>query len=380
MRARSSAYHGNPFVTESVKQISVNADNGHYPVYVGADLATLAAKEILATSKNSTSFIIVDDHLPDAHVQKLTRALDAVGAVHRVRPVTSGEQNKTLQTFESLCRWLLDHGAERTSPVIAMGGGIVGDITGFVAASYQRGAPFFQMPTTLLSMVDASVGGKVAVNLGGVKNMIGSFYQPRAVFADIGSLRTLDARQMRCGLAECLKHGVIGDRALFDWTLQHLDTIMDGDVATLTELVYRNVAFKSAIVERDPTEKGDRALLNLGHTFGHAIEKCDTAKNIFHGEAVAIGMVAACHLAEISGMAADNITSVVEAALAQAGLPTRVADRTITPDALLQEMKKDKKSAFKSLNLILPQKIGQTFITTTCADDAILRALRHITR
>lgn len=362
----------------TAQSITVNATNGHYQVYVGVDIAVLAAEKIVAVGKSSTSFIVTDDKLPETHLHKLTQALGALGASYRVLPVMAGEPNKTLQTFETICRWLLDNGAERTSPLIALGGGIIGDITGFAAASYQRGMPFFQMPTTLLSMVDASVGGKVAVNLGGVKNMIGSFYQPTAVFADIAALSTLDTRQIRCGLAECLKHGIIGDSTLFNWTLNNLDRIHAGDTDILTELVHRNIAFKAAIVERDPTEKGERALLNLGHTFGHAIEKCDPHKSIFHGEAVAVGTVAACHLAQSAGIAEENILPIVEAAFTKAGLPTRVTETSTTPDTLFQEMKKDKKSAFKSLNLIVPQKIGRTIITATCGDDDVLDALRYI--
>ena len=212
-----------------------------------------------------------------------------------------GEEHKNLDTAAKLYGLLTDARLERQSPVIALGGGVVGDTVGFAAATYLRGLPFAQCPTTLLAMVDASVGGKVGVNLPAGKNLVGSFYQPRLVVIDTDTLTTLPPRELRCGLAECVKHAAIRDAQRFDWLEQNLDRVMKLDPATLVELVHWNVQIKASVVMADEKETGERAHLNFGHTFAHAIETLSGYGHYHHGEAVSLGMVAAANLAAATG-------------------------------------------------------------------------------
>ncbi len=360
-----------------ISEVSVNASNGSYSVVVGSGIHDQAAAKIRSMAKDSRSFVVVDAALPSAVTDRFFSALEDAGVRYGSTRFEASERNKTLESYERICRWLLDERAERTSLLVALGGGITGDVTGFVAATYQRGVPFFQIPTTLLAMVDASVGGKVAVNLAGSKNMLGAFYQPQAVYADVDTLKSLDKRQIRCGLAECIKHGIIGDGTLFDWTLDHMDRLLDGHADDLVELVARNVAFKVAIVDEDATERGVRALLNLGHTFGHAIEALDVSKTLYHGEAVSIGVVAACVLAESKGLCDDQIRPRAEAAFARAGLPVRL-DLKLTAEEIAEEMKRDKKSAFSKLRVIVPTSIGSSIVYDDATDSDLAGALEYV--
>jgi 3-dehydroquinate synthase len=332
---------------------------------------------IQACARNSTVFIVVDDKIPQSYSATLYSVLSGLGVSFKTIEITASERTKTLATYERICAWLQENAAERTSPLIAFRGGVIGDITGFVASTYQRGIPFIQIPTTLLSMVDSSVGGKVGVNLHGEKNMLGSFYQPVAVFADVTALNSLDKRQLSCGLAECLKHGIIGDEPLFQWTADHIDDLMGLDEASLIELVQRNVSFKARIVEADPKETGDRALLNLGHTFGHALECCDIEKRLFHGEAVSIGVIAACRLSEVLTLAPPDLLPLVESACIKAGLPIRL-NFALSADAILQQMKRDKKSTYKNLKLIIPAAIGKTIMRSDIPDDKVRAAIDYV--
>jgi 3-dehydroquinate synthase len=360
-----------------IRQIDVNASNGNYSIVVGSGIHDRAAAAIRDVTKDSKSFVVVDANLPTVVTDTFFSAFEDAGVRFESMLFSASEKNKTLESYERICRWLLDRRAERTSGVIALGGGITGDFTGFVAATYQRGVPFFQIPTTLLAMVDASVGGKVAVNLASNKNMLGAFYQPRAVFADVDSLKQLELRQIRCGLAECIKHGIIGDVSLFDWTSTHMDRFLDREADDLVELVGRNVAFKAAIVDEDATERGVRALLNLGHTFGHAIEALDVSKTLYHGEAVSIGVVAACYLGQSKGLCDEEVLLKAEAAFVRAGLPVRL-NLNLTPKDLVDEMKRDKKSAFSKLRVIVPTSIGRAIVYDDATESDLATALEYV--
>jgi 3-dehydroquinate synthase len=268
----------------------------------------------------------------------------------------SGETHKTLAEVARLYDVLLDAGLERRSPVIALGGGVTGDTVGFAAATYLRGVPLVQCPTTLLAMVDSSIGGKVGVNVAQGKNLIGAFHQPALVLIDPLVLRTLPARELRCGLAECIKHGVIRDPDLFEFIAAELGAIRALEPAVLVELVARNVAIKAAVVMQDETELGVRADLNFGHTFAHAIEASAGYGEILHGEAVGLGMVAASELAARLSLCAAELPRRIRELVGAAGLPTSAR---LPGDAdLLAAMLHDKKVAAGRIRFVLPERLG----------------------
>ncbi len=287
-------------------------------------------------------------------------------------PFTAGEERKTLETVRGVYDALLDHKLERGAPIVALGGGVLGDTVGFAAATYLRGVPFVQCPTTLLAMVDSSVGGKVGVNVPQGKNLIGAFHQPVAVIADPLVLRSLPLRELRCGLAECIKHAVIRDPALFAWTRTHMAELLALAPEPLAELVARNVAIKAAVVMEDEKETGVRAHLNLGHTFGHAIEASVGYGRILHGEAVGLGLLAAATLAAGVGVGPRELRGEVEAVVGAAGLPLR-AD--LPDDArLLEAMALDKKVAAGRIRFVLPERIGKVVIRDGVPPEAIRAA------
>ncbi len=290
--------------------------------------------------------------------------------------LTTGEREKHLGTVGAYLELLADERLERKSPVVALGGGVTGDTVGYVAASYLRGVPFVQCPTTLLSMVDASVGGKVGVNLKAGKNLAGAFYQPRVVVIDTDTLKTLPKREVRCGLAECVKHGVIRDPELFDWIGAHVDQILGLDSDTLVELVKRNVEIKAKVVIADEKEAGVRAHLNYGHTFAHAIEKTadyGRVADYHHGEAVSLGMVAATRLAENIGMCDKGLSEKLVGLLDLIGLPTW-AGNLVSTEELMGVMTIDKKVSDGKVRLVLPVGMGEVKVVSDVADGAIVEA------
>ena len=290
--------------------------------------------------------------------------------------LTTGESEKHLGTVGQYLEMLADERLERKSPVVALGGGVTGDTVGYVAASYLRGVPFIQCPTTLLSMVDASVGGKVGVNLKAGKNLAGAFYQPRVVVIDTDTLKTLSKREVRCGLAECVKHGVICDPALFDWIGANVDQIIGLDSDTLVELIKRNVEIKAKVVIEDEKEAGVRAHLNFGHTFAHAIEKTSDYGRVadyHHGEAVSLGMVAATRLAENIGMCEKGLCDKLVGLLDLIGLPTS-ADDLVSTEELMEVMTIDKKVENGQVRLVLPHGLGQVSVVGDVSREAIVAA------
>lgn len=357
-----------------------------YSVRLGAglldELGTIV-RDRLDTSKRA--FLAIDAALPESVVDRAARSLGRAGFAVSRAAVRASESEKSLATLERLLVALAGTKHERRDPVIALGGGIVGDLAGFAAAVYRRGVPIVQCPTTLLSMVDASVGGKTGVNLSTApptalnesdgaplkKNLVGAFHQPIAVVADIGTLGSLPPRHFRSGLAECIKHGLIGgvagDPGLFEWTNANLGAILAQDSRTIVELVSRNVKIKAAVVAGDEREEaesaaGGRALLNLGHTFGHAIETVATLSPdgdpvnapLQHGEAVGLGLLAAARCAEMLGAEPGRVSaSAIATLLARAQLPTQVAGLPPT-DSIVASMMHDKKVLAGKLRLVLP--------------------------
>ena len=331
-------------------------------------------------AKHDRAALFVDTAVLDTHGQTAKQSLTAAGFELVTQGVSSGEDHKNLDAVRSLYDVMLDAKLERKSPVIALGGGVVGDTVGFVASTYLRGVPFIQCPTTLLAMVDAAVGGKVGVNVPQGKNLVGSFYQPHLVVADINTLNTLPDRELRCGLAECVKHAVIRDAVLFEWIDQNLDKILSRQPEALVELVQRNVQIKADVVMADEKEAGQRAHLNFGHTFAHAIEATGgygSSESYHHGEAVSLGMVAATALAVDRGQCDGTVLDKLVGLLGRIGLPIR-SDRLAATDQLLATMRLDKKVADGRLRLVLPGRLGAVTIVDDVPDVAVEQAWANI--
>jgi 3-dehydroquinate synthase len=288
--------------------------------------------------------------------------------------IPAGEQEKSLARFGELMQAMAAAGANRDVTVLALGGGVVGDLAGFAAACWMRGVRFVQLPTTLLAMVDSSVGGKTAVDLSQGKNLVGAFHQPAAVLADIGTLATLPVRELRAGLAEVAKAAAIADPGFFDWLDANAERLLAGDEAMLEHAIAASVAFKAGVVERDEHERGERMLLNFGHTFGHAIETEQGYGGLLHGEAVAVGMVLAANLSTALGLAPAADGARLRALLVRLGLPVALP-AGLDANALLQRMRLDKKALSGALRLVLWRGIGRAEVVAEVPEPDLRRVL-----
>lgn len=335
-----------------------------YDVVVGRGLLARAGERIAPLAKGRT-VIVSDETVAAIHGQALSASLGAAGVRTQTITVPAGEASKSFAQLERVLDRLLEIGLDRKDVVVALGGGVVGDLAGLAAALYMRGIDFVQVPTTLLAQVDSSVGGKTAIDTPRGKNLVGAFHQPRLVLADIDVLATLPDKQLRSGWAEVLKHGLICDAAFFDWLAGEGADGARGDPAALERAVVRSVEIKSAVVSEDEKEAGRRALLNLGHTFGHAVEAelgFEEAA-LAHGEAVALGCCLAFRYSAREGLCPEADARRVEAVVAVAGLPTRLDQAgTFDADRLLALMAGDKKAEGGALTLILARGIGQAFV------------------
>ena len=323
------------------------------------------------------ALIVSDSQVAPLYAQRVQAALaaarpDAKLALH---VFDAGEASKTLANFSGVIDALAALGATRDACVYALGGGVVGDLAGFAAACWMRGIDVVQLPTTLLAMVDSSVGGKTAVDIAQGKNLVGAFHPPRAVVADTAALRTLPPRELRAGFAEVIKYGAIVDAPFLDWLDANADGLLAGDDALLADAIARSCAHKAAIVERDPFERGERALLNFGHTFGHAIETEQGYGGLNHGEAVAVGMVLAARLSTLLGLADAADGERLRALLARFGLPTALPP-DLDPAALVARMRLDKKAQGSGLRFVLWNGAGKARVVADVAEARVLDALR----
>ncbi|PZQ16380.1 MAG: 3-dehydroquinate synthase [Rhodanobacter denitrificans] len=325
-----------------------------YPIRIGRGLLG-DSSHWRATLRGRQALIVTDDLVGAHYLDRVTAGLD--GFEHASVTIPSGESHKTLAQVERVFDALAAMRANRDVTLIALGGGVIGDLAGFAAACWMRGVGFVQMPTTLLAMVDSSVGGKTGVNLPAGKNLVGAFHQPRCVIADTDTLDTLPPREYRSGLAEVVKYGAIGDRAFFEWLEAHAAALVAREPTVLAEAIAVSCRNKAAIVERDEREDGERALLNFGHTFGHALETEAGYGRLLHGEAVAIGMVMAARLSALIADAPASDAERLEALLDKLDLPTRLPD-VIEPGRLLEPMRLDKKNLDGRLRLILWDRLG----------------------
>ena len=362
------------------RTVNVDAPSGRSCIELGCGLRRHLGERMSAAGIAPACVALVRDAGVPASLVAGVRAGIAVRTVDV--PVPGGEESKTLESLASVASRMLDGGIDRGGVVVAVGGGAIGDLAGFAAASYMRGIPCVQVPTTLLSMVDASVGGKSAVNLvrgdGSIaKNMLGAIVQPPLVVVDPECLATLPPRELRAGLAECIKHAVIGDEPMLGWIAARADAIRAADPATLLELVDRNVRIKAAVVSADERDDGARATLNLGHTFAHAIESSMHA-SCTHGEAVVIGLVAACRLAGALGAPGSReLEERVRRVLASVGLPVSLPEARPAAD-LRAAMASDKKRRGGALRLVVPFAVGDVRTGVTAPDEAVDEAWRAV--
>ena len=352
--------------------LTVNTPSHAYPIFIGSGLLE-QADTLLKPYLSKSAAIISNETVAPLYLHTLQTALDKLVIAHFSIILPDGEQYKNWQTLNLIFDGLMQHRAERKTTLIALGGGVIGDMVGFAAATYQRGAPFIQIPTTLLSQVDSSVGGKTAINHPLGKNMIGAFYQPQAVLADLSVLSTLPPRELSAGLAEVIKYGLLGDLAFFEWLEAHIDALMQQEPAALAEAVRRSCAMKADIVGQDETEQGIRAWLNLGHTFGHAIEAEMGYGVWLHGEAVAAGMVLACRLAEQQGRLNSADTARATALLQKARLP--VAPPHFGFERWLAHMQHDKKVSSGIMRFIGLNRLGEANISEITDTDILRQTL-----
>jgi 3-dehydroquinate synthase len=331
-----------------------------YPIYIGREL--FAGSDLLSRHVHGKQVAIVSNEtVAPLYVERVRNALASAELVSEI-VLPDGEQYKTLEHVQQIFDRLLQEGHNRSTTLIAVGGGVVGDMTGFAAACYQRGVNFIQVPTTLLSQVDSSVGGKTGVNHPLGKNMIGAFYQPQCVLIDIDTLQSLPERELAAGLAEVVKYGLIGDEPFYRWLHEHMPNLLAREEAALAEAIERSCANKAAVVAADEREGGIRAILNLGHTFGHAIETAQGYGNWLHGEAVAVGMCLAMRLSAALGSIREEEVLAFEQLLKRIPLPTTVpADMTTAQ--FLQLMGRDKKVIDGELRLVLLDAIGSAVVT-----------------
>jgi 3-dehydroquinate synthase len=348
--------------------VRVDLAGRSYDVLIGTDLLARAAELIGARLGTARCAIVTDANVAERHLGPLEQGLAALGRHAGTEVLPPGEGTKSFPVLARLCERLLEMGVERGGLVVALGGGVIGDLTGLAASLVRRGVRFVQVPTTLTAQVDSSVGGKTGINTAQGKNLVGTFHQPSLVLADIGLLATLPARQFRAGYVEAAKYGLLGDAAFFAWLERNWPAVQAQESAALVHVVATSVQGKADIVARDETETGDRMLLNLGHTFGHALEAwAGYSDRLLHGEAVAIGICLAFELSRELGLVDEASVGRVVRHLAEAGLPTRIADvpGAPGPDAatLTAIMGQDKKVRDGRLTFILARGIGSAFVS-----------------
>lgn len=359
-----------------VLQVRRNGDF-YYPIYFEKGFEKLAEAVRAEGLENRNFCIVTDTNVAPLYAAQVQMALAPVASKISVFTFTAGEKSKNLNTVQQLYKVLVEEKLDRKSLVVALGGGVVGDLAGFGAATYLRGIDFIQVPTTLLSQVDSSVGGKTGVDLDQYKNMVGAFHQPRLVYMNLNTLRSLPAEQFACGMGEVLKTGLICDGDFYQFVCENQDKIQQLDTDLLKKMIRRCCEIKAGVVERDPREQGERALLNLGHTIGHAVEKLMDFK-MLHGQCVAVGLVAAARISQKRDLLTqDEYQQIVQGCMAY-HLPVYVEG--LEPQAVLAATRKDKKMEQGQIKFVLMKGIGSSFIDCTVTDQELLEGIQEILR
>ena len=357
-----------------MQTLTVDLGNRSYPIHIGMDLLA-QPRLIVEHLPQPRVAVITNTTVAPLYLDRLVNGLAEAGVTALPVVLPDGEQYKNWETLNTLFDALLTHRCERKTTLIALGGGVIGDLTGFAAASYLRGVPFIQIPTTLLAQVDSSVGGKTGINHPLGKNMIGAFYQPQRVLADTGTLRTLPARELSAGLAEVIKYGLIYDAVFFVWLEANMDKLRALDEASIAYAVYRSCEIKAEVVAQDERETGLRALLNLGHTFGHAIESGMGYGNWLHGEAVAAGTVLAADLSQRMGLLTASEVDRIRALYRVAGLPDTAPD--LGAESYKRYMGLDKKVEGGRIRFVLMRGIGSALLSADVLDTDLNAVLGH---
>ncbi|MGB0571654.1 MAG: 3-dehydroquinate synthase [Alphaproteobacteria bacterium] len=370
------------FPANTTRSIRVDLGARSYDIAIGPGLIDQAGTLLAERLGERRTIIITDTNVGLLYAERLDAALRQAGHQTRTITVAAGEASKSYAQLEALLEELIDGGLERGSVLVALGGGVIGDLTGFAASIALRGVEFVQVPTTLLAQVDSSVGGKTAINSRHGKNLIGTFYQPRFVIADTDTLKTLPAAELRAGYAETAKYGLLGDPVFFEWLEANASAILGGDAPAQIRAIERACEMKAEIVNQDERETGRRALLNLGHTFAHALEaETGYGAGLLHGEAVSIGMVLAFELSARMGLCTPDEAARVRYHLDAAGLPTSFPAHPGTgwdAEVLLAHMGRDKKVQEGRLTFILANGIGDTFVTNEVAVDDVSSLLTEM--
>jgi len=361
------------------ESLTVSLGARSYEIFVGDDLIAYAGRYVAPFLERDRVFVVTEENVAPIYLEELERALADAHITMLSKVIPAGEASKTIAQLSELTDWLLENKVERRDVLIALGGGVIGDLAGFAAAVTLRGIDFIQLPTTLLAQVDSSVGGKTGVNCRWGKNLIGAFHQPRLVLADSRVLRTLPRRVLLAGYAEVVKYGLIVDKDFFVWLEGHGAALLDGESPPLHHAVFESCRIKAELVAADERETGVRALLNLGHTFGHALEaEAGYGGLLLHGEAVAIGMVMAFDLSAQLGLCPADDAARVRRHLAAVGLPTgpqSIPDLLWDPVRLLDHMDRDKKVLGGRIRFVLARGIGEAFLAPDVAPEAVLDLL-----
>ncbi len=346
-----------------------------YDIVFDKDFEGLAAELERLEVTGKKACIVTDSNVEPLYAEEVKKLLEQVFGKVLVYVIPAGESNKTLDQIRKIYALLIENKFDRHDWLVALGGGVVGDMTGFAAATYLRGIDFIQIPTTLLSQADSSIGGKTGVDFDGYKNMVGAFKMPRLVYSNLSTLKSLDGRQFSSGFAEVMKHGLLKDESYYSWLVENSYEITDRDPEVLEEMLYRSCDIKRAIVEKDPTEKGDRALLNLGHTLGHAIEKASNF-DLLHGECVALGCIAAAFISWKKELLSMEEYYEIRDMFVPFGLPISLdnADK----EEIVRLTKSDKKMDGANVRFILLKKIGKAFIDLSVTDEEMLAALDEL--
>ncbi len=353
-------------IIDAVQTLQVDVGHSRYPIAIGSGL--LSDRELLETQVRGRDLLIVTNTtVARLYLGRVRDSLAERRIAECILP--EGEQHKTLQTAAWVFDALVANKLNRDATVLALGGGVVGDIAGFAAACYQRGIGYVQLPTTLLAQVDSSVGGKTGVNHPGGKNLIGAFYQPQAVIADTDTLATLPARELRAGLAEVIKYGCVWDPLLFDWLDNNMAKLLAGDADALAYAISRSCEIKATVVAKDEREQNLRAILNFGHTFGHAIEAATAYETYLHGEAVGLGMLIAADFSQRLGLIDGAVKDRVRGILAQTGLPIEAP--RIGAARAFELMQMDKKVLAGTVRLVLLEKLGRAVVTSQYPQSAL---------
>jgi 3-dehydroquinate synthase len=359
--------------TEEMQSLTVNLGERSYPIQVGAGLLERAGEALRQAGLRGKVAVVTNPVVAELYLERLNKALGREGFEITSVLVPEGEEHKTLKSLAAIYEKLIAGRLERKSAIVALGGGVIGDLAGFAAATYLRGIPYVQIPTTLLAQVDSSVGGKTAVNLAVGKNLVGAFYQPKLVLIDVAVLHSLPRRELVAGLAEIIKYGIIEDPVLFSLLEEKIQEIAGVNEELLSRVVAASCAIKARVVEADEREDDYRAVLNFGHTVGHALEAATGYRKLLHGEAVGIGLVKAAALSADQGVCDAATLRRVTALVQKAGLPVEIPPE-VSPESLIQAMEIDKKVAGGKIKFIMCESIGKTRFQWLSPDE-ILRGL-----